>query len=475
MPDLIEHTIAPVYDSRSRVLVLGSIPSPKSREAGFFYGHPRNRFWQVMAALFDEPVPQTVDEKRDLLLRRHIALWDVAASCEIDGASDASIRNVTPNDFSPVFATADIQAVFTTGTKAGELYTRLCANRYDVAHTTLPSTSPANAKADLPALTRAYAEALLPHLTPYDPPVLDVRRVVELEQQIAHAGTSLATLMERAGRALAHRAAGLAQSGRSGSSAPAHVTVLCGNGNNGGDGWVAARILASQGFAITVLCAIAPENLQAHPAREAALEAQAALEACPHARIVVQPDAQAVRDALASSDIAIDALLGTGFAHDAVRAPFDAWIEAANERRTQGLRIIAADVPSGLNAQTGKAARPCIKADATVTMIVPKPGLATPYAFAFCGTVTVAPLAYIEPLLETTERQMDAAEATSPMQDTLSTGGTGRGTNVDAGRNRHGSANDEFHRPEAEDDDGYDPYSDRRPEPEALFQDDPWR
>ena len=139
MPSTIEHTIEPVFDKRSRVLMLGSIPSPKSREQGFFYGHPQNRFWRVLAAVFDEPAPRTVADKKDLLLRRGIALWDVAASCEIKGASDASIRNVVPNDLKRILETADIQAVFCTGAKAGQLYARLCKNDLGMPAVTLPS------------------------------------------------------------------------------------------------------------------------------------------------------------------------------------------------------------------------------------------------------------------------------------------------------------------------------------------------
>ncbi len=161
--ETVVHEIEPVFDERSRVLVLGTIPSPKSREAGFFYGNPRNRFWQVLATLFDEPLAQSIDERRDLLLRHRIALWDVLASCEIDGASDASIRNAQPNDLSRIFRAADIRAVFATGAKAAKLYERFCASTYDIPCTALPSTSPANARASLDDLVEAY-RALLPYL-----------------------------------------------------------------------------------------------------------------------------------------------------------------------------------------------------------------------------------------------------------------------------------------------------------------------
>lgn len=750
----IVHEIEPVFDERSRVLLLGTMPSPKSREAGFFYGHPHNRFWRVLAALFDEPAPRTVADKRDMLLRRRIALWDVLESCDIEGASDASIRNARPNDLARILDAAPIAAVFATGTKAGELYRKLCEPALGMPCITLPSTSPANAKMRLDDLVRAYGDALLPALAREndghrragesenadgntnenggenrsenaggsvsqsrianadesvdakrnvhasgdedrgrrsgDPlswqqgaernanrrgseravghrgahnsgePVLSVPDVVRLEQAIAARGTSLATLMERAGRWLA-KAAEDALNARGGSAAVAanetdtegadttdggkavgnkhaakpssdkpfgnertaaparpeenaaegygrnHVVVLCGSGNNGGDGWVAARELAECGIAVTLVTPCAAEGIKAEPARSAALEAMRTLEHMPHARILVveksdagaeddeatsptktltascegaedgtaastagsvairheicsgnetgrmnatvaeditqnactmhDARANAVENALASADVIIDALLGTGFAGTAVRAPFDAWIAAANAQRARGARIIAADVPSGMNAQTGRAAKPCIKADETVTMLTLKPGLVTPYAFAFCGEVRVAPLAYIEPILEEWEQEAresaqdaegkalanqkaskdethaigrrniseDEADrpatgpsglwaapnpeqgASRPSDSTAAASRCG-GRKTSATPNPSGSGatpsipargktpeyNSEFLRDEAEDDDGYDPYSDRRPEPEALFQRDPW-
>ena len=125
MIERVIHEIPPIFNEYSRVLILGTFPSPKSREFGFFYGHPQNRFWRILAALFDEPLPETIDEKKDLLLRHNIALCDVIAQCTIEGASDASIRNVQPNNLSRILDAAPIQAIFTTGTKAGELYHRI--------------------------------------------------------------------------------------------------------------------------------------------------------------------------------------------------------------------------------------------------------------------------------------------------------------------------------------------------------------
>ncbi|NLX94248.1 MAG: DNA-deoxyinosine glycosylase [Clostridiales bacterium] len=142
----ISHPLAPVFDSDSSVLILGTMPSPKSREAGFYYMHPQNKFWRILCALLDEPLPQTNGERRALLLRRHIALWDVLAGCEIDGADDGSIRKPVANDLSVVLEQAAIKAVFTTGTKAAQLYKRLCLPKTGITAVPLPSTSPANCR-----------------------------------------------------------------------------------------------------------------------------------------------------------------------------------------------------------------------------------------------------------------------------------------------------------------------------------------
>ena len=139
------HPISPVYDSSSRILILGSFPSVKSRETGFFYGHPQNRFWRVLSSLFGEKTPETVDEKREFLLRRRVAVWDVIASCDITGSSDSSIKNVMPNDLSRIFLSADIRAVFTNGRTAHNLYVKYIASSVGIDDVCLPSTSPANA------------------------------------------------------------------------------------------------------------------------------------------------------------------------------------------------------------------------------------------------------------------------------------------------------------------------------------------
>ena len=152
----ILHPIPPVYDEHSELLILGSFPSVKSREAAFFYGHPQNHFWRVLAALYDEPVPQNTEEKRALLLRRHIAAWDVIASCSIVGSSDSSIRNVVPNDLRPILRSSGLTRIYVTGKTAEKLYRRYIEPTLGIEAVCLPSTSPANAAYSLDRLIDAW-------------------------------------------------------------------------------------------------------------------------------------------------------------------------------------------------------------------------------------------------------------------------------------------------------------------------------
>lgn len=152
----VVHTIPPLYDRYSRVLLLGSIPSPKSREIGFFYGHPQNRFWRVLAAVLGEEVPQTIEDKRAMCLKHHVALWDTIARCDIVGASDTSIRNAEPNDIGKLVRESEITRIFATGGKSAELYRKLIEPTLHIPITQLPSTSPANAAWSLERLIEAY-------------------------------------------------------------------------------------------------------------------------------------------------------------------------------------------------------------------------------------------------------------------------------------------------------------------------------
>lgn len=156
MVDSVMHPFEPIYNNESRVLVLGTMPSPKSRERSFFYAHPQNRFWPVMARVLGGELPESNEDRAQMLLEHGIALWDVLASCDISGASDASIRNPVPNDLRRIVDAAPIQHVFATGTTAARLYRRLVEPALGMPITQLPSTSPANARWKLDDLVRAY-------------------------------------------------------------------------------------------------------------------------------------------------------------------------------------------------------------------------------------------------------------------------------------------------------------------------------
>lgn len=153
----IDHPFPALYDGDSRILILGSFPSVKSREQRFFYGHPQNRFWKVVAAeVNSSSVPATIEEKQAFLHEYHIALWDVIASCEITGSSDASIRDAKPNDLSRILEAADIRAIYTNGAKAYDLYQKHLLPQTGREAVKLPSTSPANAAYSLEKLIEAW-------------------------------------------------------------------------------------------------------------------------------------------------------------------------------------------------------------------------------------------------------------------------------------------------------------------------------
>ncbi len=258
--------------------------------------------------------------------------------------------------------------------------------------------------------------------------VLDVGQIAALERAIADDGTPLSALMARAGAAVAEAV-------RLRVPDPAPIVVLAGAGNNGGDGWIAARILAEAGYPVTLMTPDLAERLHAEPARTAAMDvfAEAARRGLP-LHVLVRPEADVLDDTMGSAAAIVDALLGTGFAGDEVREPFASWIKAANRRRFEEARVagrgrhrrrmhergdhelsmrrkpperakdapfaLAVDVPSGLSAQTGDAAQPCFVADITVTMLAYKPGLVAPAAQRFTGSVRLAKLVDAKPYLE---------------------------------------------------------------------------
>lgn len=152
----IVHSFEPVYDKASEILILGTLPSVKSRENNFYYGHKQNRFWKVLATLLKEPVPDTIEEKKAMLLAHRIALWDVIQSCDIKGSSDSSIKNVQPTDIGMILEKTNITRIYANGNKAGQLYKRYQFPVTGIEAMVLPSTSPANAAWSLEWLCKAW-------------------------------------------------------------------------------------------------------------------------------------------------------------------------------------------------------------------------------------------------------------------------------------------------------------------------------
>ena len=161
MKEHITHPIQPFYDEESRILILGSFPSVKSREQMFFYGHPQNRFWKVVSKVFDDEVPTTVPEKKLFLKKHNLALWDVIGSCDIEGSSDSSIENVKANDISLILDSAKIDRVFVNGKTAEKYYRKYIEPQTGIKAICLPSTSPANAAWNLERLVRTWREEIL--------------------------------------------------------------------------------------------------------------------------------------------------------------------------------------------------------------------------------------------------------------------------------------------------------------------------
>ena len=152
----IDHPFPPLFDSESRTLILGSFPSVKSREAMFFYGHPQNRFWKLIAQLCNEDVPVSIEEKSALILRNHLALWDSIHSCTITGSSDSSVRDVVPNDLSVIFENSKVSRVFCNGALSHKMYMKYIYPATGIDAVKLPSTSPANAAYSLERLAQEW-------------------------------------------------------------------------------------------------------------------------------------------------------------------------------------------------------------------------------------------------------------------------------------------------------------------------------
>ncbi|MGN1362028.1 MAG: NAD(P)H-hydrate epimerase [Eggerthellaceae bacterium] len=227
-------------------------------------------------------------------------------------------------------------------------------------------------------------------MTKYDGPILNVSEVKTLEQNMIVAGTPAAVLMDRAGFAVAQAVADRFEGGVDDLSSFG-ITIFCGTGNNGGDGWVAAMYLTDVGFPVTVFSPVAPQEIPTEPARSAAMTLAASQT---KANLVVAPSQEEVESALKTTRMVVDAMVGVGFNGQELSEPYASWAKAINaEHGTgRGLLTLAVDAPSGLNAQTGAAVADCVIADATVTMLAYKPGVIMEENLLYCGIVGLAPL-----------------------------------------------------------------------------------
>lgn len=223
--------------------------------------------------------------------------------------------------------------------------------------------------------------------------ILDVDKVLQLEKDIEASGISLYELMKRAGKALADEAIKELEKRNS----KGRVVVLCGNGNNGGDGWVAIEEMAKHKIETIVCSEVWSGDIKAMPAK---LAVDSAYEnACRYMSLYINPEKSDIVSAISKADIVIDAILGTGFHFNTVKEPFRTWIETINEARNSNTCVISCDVPSGMNAQTGEVADVCVRADKTVTMMCNKTGLAKPESNEYTGEIIVAKIAEIEKFL----------------------------------------------------------------------------
>ncbi len=154
------HTFGPLYSAESRILILGSMPSPASREVGFYYGHPRNRFWKVLAEVLEMPLPESIEEKKALVLSHGLALWDVIEECDIIGASDSSVKNVVPTEIPSLLAEAKVERIICNGALSKKIYDKYQLEQTGMPALQMPSTSPANAAWSLERLVEEWGKAL---------------------------------------------------------------------------------------------------------------------------------------------------------------------------------------------------------------------------------------------------------------------------------------------------------------------------
>lgn len=373
------HPWKPLFDSESRVLVLGTIPSPRSRAEGFYFGHPQNVFWSAIADSLRAPrlpAGAGISEKTALLRENHVALWDVLHSCVIEGASDASVREPVPNKFKGIIEASKISAVFATGKTAVSLFNKYCVTESGMRAIYLPSTSPANRATQMkPAFAESWA---------------GVGRIIRGEL-VSAAGMKAAdaftihvrgipsmTLMENAAGAVCEVIAERCFTGKS--AVPPRIVCVCGAGNNGGDGFAVARLMKKKGARAEVVFVGEKAKLTAETSQQWELAAGSGVP-------VYENDNMRIMSA-ADGAVIVDAVFGIGLTRNITRGYLDA-VRAMEAAKRGGARIVAVDIPSGVSADTGEILGAAAPADFTVTFACNKIGLTAEPGKTAAGTVVV--------------------------------------------------------------------------------------
>jgi hypoxanthine-DNA glycosylase len=371
----LTHPWGPEYSSDSKLLILGTFPSPRSREMGYYYGHPQNMFWKTLAASMGMPEPPyDIEARRDFVRAHGIALWDVFKSVDIEGASDASIHDAEPNTFKEIISDSGISAVFTTGRTGTDAFNRLCSAEAGMRAVYLPSTSPANRRTQA---TREYEQrwSLVGKLLRGE--LVSSAGMKELDRKtIEEKGVPSLVLMERAALA----AVGALKSGvladMAGESGKA--ICVCGAGNNGGDGFAIARLLRLEGIDSEILFIGDRNKMSAETKRQALIAENYGV-----------PIAENDLSAINKSKIIVDALFGIGLVRELSGVYLDA-VQAINKARKAGAYVLAVDVPSGISADTGEVLGGAAAADETVTFAFCKIGLTIGKGLECSGKVDVA-------------------------------------------------------------------------------------
>jgi len=360
----ITHPWKPEYNKDSKLLILGTFPSPKSREMGFYYGHPQNAFWKSLAASLGEPEPPyDVSARHRFIHENHIALWDVFKSVNIDGAADASIHDAEPNTFKEMIAKSRISAIFTAGRTGTDAFNRLCSGEAGMRAVYLPSTSPANRRTQA---TPEYDQrwALPGKLLRGE--LVSGAGMKELDSMtIEEKGVPSLVLMERAALACADALK---------STKTGKTLCVCGAGNNGGDGFAVARLLFLSGKDTEILFIGDRNKMSGETKRQAQIAENYGVPASDNDLSVI-----------GKANTIVDALFGIGI----VRELEGIYLDAVKTINKSGAYILSVDVPSGLSADTGETLGGAVTANETVTFAFNKIGLTIGKGPECSGKVTV--------------------------------------------------------------------------------------